>query len=190
MILIKPFFLLLLTFCSIVHADDTLPQWTIVPSESSITFIGTQNNAPVTGAFKSFSGTIFADPIKYQDSRVDIVVQMNSLSVTYAELATILITPEWFNVKAFPKAEFKSSKFTKVNDKTYDAVGMLTIKNKSIPTTLTFTATESPKNHIVVEGHTTIKRTAFGVGEGEWSTTDVVKDDVTINFKIAAMRKE
>ncbi len=189
MTLIKPFFLLLLTFCSIAHAD-ALPQWTIIPSESSITFIGTQNNAPVTGAFKSFSGTIFADPTKYQDSSVDIVVQMGSLSVTYAELATILITPEWFNVKAFPKAEFKSSKFIKVNDKTYDAVGTLTIKTKSIPTTLTFTATESPKNHIVVEGNTTIKRTAFGVGEGEWSSTDVVKDDVTITFKIAATRKE
>lgn len=189
MILIKPFFLLLLSFCSMAHAD-VVPEWTIVPSESSITFTGTQNSAPVTGAFKSFSGTIFADPAKYQDTRVDIVVQMNSLSVTYAELATILITPEWFNVKAFPKAEFKSSTFNKVNDKTYDAVGTLTIKDKSIPTTLTFTATESPKNHIVVEGHTTIKRTAFGIGEGEWSSTDVVKDDVTINFKIAATRKE
>jgi polyisoprenoid-binding protein YceI len=189
MTLIKHFFFLILSFCSIAHADS-LPQWDIIPAESSITFIGTQNNAPVTGAFKSFTGTISGDPAKYQDGNVDIIVQMDSLSVSYAELATILITPEWFNVKAFPKAEFKSSKFNKINDKTYEAVGTLTIKDKSVPTTLTFTAVESPKNHWVIDGHTTIKRSAFGIGEGEWSSTDVVKDEVTINFKIAATPKK
>jgi polyisoprenoid-binding protein YceI len=185
----KLFFYFILFCCSVAHAEP-LPQWNIVPAQSSITFTGSQNNAPVTGTFKSFTGTIYADPSKYQESNITIIVAMNSLSVTYAELATILITPEWFNVKAFPKAEFKSTKFNKINDTTYEAIGTFTIKNKSVPAALTFTAKESPKNHIIVEGHTVIKRLAFGIGEGEWESTDVIKDDVSVTFKIAAERKK
>jgi polyisoprenoid-binding protein YceI len=186
--LLHSLFFLALTTCSIAHADS-LPQWSIVPEQSSISFTATQNGAPVTGSFKSFTGSITADPAKYQDSSIDIVVQTDSLSVSYAELATTLITPEWFNVKAFPKAEFKATKFNKINDNTYQAVGDLTIKDKTVPTTLTFTAVESPKNHWIVDGHTTIKRSAFGVGAGEWSSTDVIKDDVNINFKITVIPK-
>lgn len=199
MIRMKRLFLLLLLCGSVAHAAAPaasvapvapLPQWDIVPAESSISFTGTQNGAPVTGSFKSFTGTIQADPAKYQNSTIDFVIQMNSISVAYAELATILVTPEWFNIKAFPKAEFKSTSFKKINGKTYEATGVLTIKNKAVPTTLTFTAVESPKNHVVVEGSTSIKRSAFGIGEGEWASTDVIKDDVTVNFKIAAVRKK
>ena len=38
-------------------------------------------------------------------------------------------------------------------------------------------------------GSTTIKRTAFSVGQGEWSDTNAVKDDVQINFTVSAIRK-
>ena len=186
--LIKNLCLMTLMLCSTAQAA-ALSQWIIDPKQSSISFTGTQNNAPVTGVFKSFSGTIYADLAQYQESNINIVINMDSVSVTYAELATILITPEWFNVKAFPKAEFKSSKFNKINDKTYEAIGVLTIKDKSVPTTLTFTATEPSKDHLAVEGRTILKRSAFNVGIGEWASTDVVKDEVTVNFKIVAARK-
>jgi polyisoprenoid-binding protein YceI len=188
MILIKHWCFLGLFFYSIGYAES-LPQWEIIPDESSIRFTGTQNNSPVTGEFKSFSGTIFADPSKYQNSRVQIIVQMNSLAVNYSELASMLANSEWFNIKKFPIAEFKASKFSKIDEKTYQAMGEFIIKNKSVPTTVTFTATKSPKNHITVEGNTPIKRSAFNVGEGEWASTDVIKDEVTIHFKIVAKPK-
>ncbi|MFJ1267555.1 YceI family protein [Legionella lytica] len=180
---------LILSFCSSVYADS-LPQWEIIPAESSISFTGTQNNAPVTGAFKSFKGTIQVDPIKPESASLDFIISMDSLSVSYADLANILITPEWFDVKAFPTAVFKSNKINKIDEQHYTAEGILTIKNKSQPVVLTFTALESPKDHGVVEGSTQIKRSTFGVGLGEWASTDAVKDEVTVNFKIAASRKK
>ncbi|MFT4058299.1 MAG: YceI family protein [Legionella sp.] len=186
--LLHSIFFCVFTISSIAYAD-ILPQWNIIPTESSISFTGTQNGAPVTGSFKSFTGTVIADPIKYQDSSIDIIVQTGSLSVSYAELANILVTPDWFNVKEFPKAEFKATKFNKIDNSTYQAIGDLTIKNKSAPATFTFTAIESSKNHWIVTGHATIKRSAFSVGIGEWANTDVVKDDVIINFKIAVIPK-
>ncbi|KTD68148.1 MULTISPECIES: YceI family protein [Legionella] len=169
---------------------NTVPEWTLVPNESSISFTATQNNAPVTGSFKEFTATINADPAHYQDSNVDVVVNISSLTASYAEITSILLGPDWFNAKEFPKAEFKSTKFTKKDDKNYEAAGTLTIKNKSLPVTLTFTAIESPKEHLLVEGHTTVKRLDFGIGQGDWSSTSEIKDEVTINFKAVAVRKQ
>ncbi|MDR3501615.1 MAG: YceI family protein [Legionella sp.] len=183
------FLFLILSFCSSVYADS-IPQWDIIPAESSISFTGTQNNAPVTGAFKSFKGTIQVDPAKPESATLDFIINMDSLSVSYADLANILITPEWFDVKAFPTAEFKSNKINKIDEQHYTATGVLTIKNKSQPVVLKFTAVESPKDHGVVEGSTIIKRSAFGVGSGEWASTDTVKDEVIVSFKVAASRKK
>ncbi|PWY54418.1 polyisoprenoid-binding protein [Legionella qingyii] len=187
--MIKYFFFLL--FLSSVNANSAaLPEWTLVPNESSISFTATQNNAPVTGSFKEFTAKIVADPQNYQNSSVDVVVNMNSLTTSYAEISSILLSSDWFNAKEFPRAEFKSTKFTKKDDKNYEAIGILTIKNKSVPVTLTFTATESPKDHLVVEGHTNLKRLYFGIGQGDWSSTSEIKDEVTVNFKAVATHKQ
>ncbi|HHT0591718.1 TPA: YceI family protein [Legionella anisa] len=183
------YFSFLFILNSICANAASLPEWTLVPTESSISFTATQNNAPVTGTFKEFTANITADPEQYQSSTVDVVVNMSSLTTSYAEISSILLGPDWFNAKEFPKAEFKSTKFTKKDDKNYEAAGTLTIKNKSVPVTLTFTAVESPKNHLVVEGHTTVKRLDFGIGQGDWSSTSEIKDEVTINFKAVATRK-
>lgn len=187
--LAQRFLFLILSVHAAAYADS-LPQWDIIPAESSITFTGTQNNAPVTGAFKVFKGIVYVDPVHPESATIDFIVDMNSLSVSYADLANILVSPEWFNVKVFPTAEFKSTAIKKIDAQRYEAMGTLTIKNKSQPVILTFTAMEAPKDHGVVEGMTTIKRSAFGVGEGEWSDTNTVKDEVTVNFKIAALRKK
>ncbi|CEG57070.1 YceI family protein [Legionella fallonii] len=188
--LIRCYFLFLLMFlgCSITSAN-TLPEWQINPEQSELSFTATQNEAPFTGMFKNFSGEIFVDPANYKASSIHIVVDMTSLSASYADLVTTLQTPDWFDSKMFPKAEFKATKFNKTGDKTYEAIGSLTIRDKTVPVTLTFTAEESPKGHALVDGHTTIKRTMFGVGQGDWASTNEIKDDVAVHFKIVAIRK-
>jgi len=166
-----------------------IPEWQILPSQSSLSFTGTQNGAPVSGEFKRFTGEISVDPNNYKASSVHIVVDMSSLTTAYADIKNTLITPDWFNVKLFPNAEFKSAEFNKTGDKTYQALGTLTIRDKSIPVTLNFTAAETSKGMALVKGNTTIKRSAFGVGQGEWASTDQIKDPVTVNFKIVAKEK-
>ena len=166
-----------------------LPRWEIIPTESSITFSATQNNAPLTGEFKSFTGTISADPQKYQDSQILITVKTDSVSVSYAEVATLLLTPEWFDVKKFPPAELKANEFKKIDAATYEAKGTLTIKDKIMPVKVLFNTQELSPEHWVVTGSLPIKRSEFSVGTGEWVETDSVKDLVTINFKLAVKRK-
>lgn len=170
-------------------AHTAVSQWKIIPAESQLTFTATQNGAPVSGEFKTFTGEIFVDPQNYKSSHIDISVDINSVSASYAELKSTLVTPDWFNAKMFPKAEFKSAQFEKTGDNTYLAHGSLTIRDHTVPVTLAFkTAQPSPDKGIVV-GSVVIKRTQFGVGQGDWSSTNEIKDDVIVNFKVSATNK-
>ncbi len=165
------------------------PQWEMIPNESQLTFTATQNGSPVSGEFKSFATNLQVDVNDLKNSSIDIVIDMNSINASYAEVKTTLLTPDWFNVKVFPKAEFKSTDFTKTGENAYQAKGTLTIRDKSLPVTLTFTSSFPSENKGLVEGSAVIKRNAFGVGQGEWAGTDQVKDEVTVNFKVAAIKK-
>jgi polyisoprenoid-binding protein YceI len=168
----------------------TPQQWDMIPNESQLTFTANQNGSPVTGEFKTFAANLKVDVNDLKDSSIDIVIDMNSVTASYAEVKNILLTPDWFNVKVFPKAEFNATEFTKTGDNAYQAMGTLTIRGKSIPVTLTFTSSFPSANKGIVEGSTTIKRSAFGVGQGQWSSTDQVKDDVTVNFIVTATKKQ
>ncbi|ARG97360.1 YceI family protein [Legionella micdadei] len=165
------------------------PAWQIDPSQSTLSFTATQNGAPVTGKFKTFTGEIAVDPANYQTSNVHIVIDINSISTDYSDVRDILFTPDWFNVKMFPKAEFKSTSFNKIGNNTYQANGNLTIRDKTVPVTLTFTTEQPSPDTGVVMGSTVLKRSAFGVGQGEWADTDQVKDDVKVDFKVVAKKK-
>jgi len=168
----------------------SVPQWQIIPTESQLMFTATQNGAPVTGEFKLFTGTLLVDPNDLKSSSIDIIVDINSLSVSYAELKTTLISSDWFNTKLFSQAEFKSSHIEKTGEKSYQAKGMLTIRDKSQPVILNFSAELPNPDKGIVTGDAVIKRTLFGVGQGEWGSTDEIKDEVTVHFKVVGIKEK
>lgn len=166
-----------------------VPTWTILPNDSQLTFTATQNGAPIKGEFKKFMGVIKFDPAALKESSVDILVDMNSLSMSYKEAEATLISPDWFNAKLFPQAEFKANDFTKLSADRYQAKGTLTLRDKSAPVTLLFTINELSDGKDQVKGNATLQRTVFGVGQGEWAKTDAIKDDVLVEFQLVATKK-
>tara|TARA_R110000868_G_scaffold179832_1_gene420284 strand:+ start:1246 stop:1821 length:576 start_codon:yes stop_codon:yes gene_type:complete len=166
----------------------SVPAWKILPSESSIKFTGVQNSAPASGTFKKFNGTIHFDPNQLNSSNVDIVIDMNSVSMSYGDFTTALLTEDWFNVKLFPDAVFKASKFIKTGDNKYQADGTLTIRDKTVPIQIIFNTKELSSDKVIVTGNTILKRIQFGVGQGEWADTDAIKDDVKVIFSVTAQR--
>jgi polyisoprenoid-binding protein YceI len=166
-----------------------VPAWQIVPEASSLSFTATQNGAPVTGQFKKFTGEINFDPANLSENNVKIIVDLASITDAYNQLSDTLKTPDWFNTNIFPQAIFQSSHFVKTGNKTYQSTGTLTIRDKTLPVTLTFTQQEYTPAKAVIKGNTTIKRTAFGVGQGEWADTNTIKDDVQVSFTVTAVKK-
>jgi polyisoprenoid-binding protein YceI len=163
-------------------------KWQIILAESSLTFIATQNNAPVTGSFRKFGGDIHFDPAKLNASSAHIVVETNSIQTSYSDLTDALIASSWLNVGQFPYAKLDIKKFTKLSDDHYQASGTLTIRDKANPINVTFTAVKLSDNKYKVMGNTSVSRTAFGIGQGEWSDTNEIKDKVEIRFNFTAQR--
>jgi len=165
------------------------PSWKIVPSQSDLSFTATQNDSAINGKFTSFTGQINFDPDHLAGNNVKIVVDLASISDSYNQLSDTLQGTDWFNVKMFPKAIFQASNFTKTGDKTYQAKGTLTIRDKTLPVTLTFTQISLTPAQAIVKGTTTIQRTAFGVGQGQWADTKTIKDDVKVDFTVTATKQ-
>ncbi len=183
-------FFLVVTLLSLLSmiAYAAPPHWEIVPKDSSIIFTATQNNSPVAGQFKVFTGDINFDPAMLSASNVQITVEMSSVSTSYKDIENTLKSPEWFNAKLFPKAIFKATQFSKTGNNTYQANGTLSIRDKTIPIILHFTLDEYTQTKAHATGTTLLKRTAFGIGTGEWSKTDEVKDDVKVDFILSAVK--
>ena len=161
----------------------------LIIKKTVCTFTAAQNNSPVSGQFTSFTGEINADPNQLNTSHVHIVVDLASVNTSYGEVADTLKTSDWFNIKVFPQAIFDAKKFTKTGKNSYQANGTLTIRDKTLPIILNFTQDEDSTGKARVTGSTHLKRTAFGVGQGEWKQTDDVKDDVRVDFVLAAVKK-
>ncbi len=183
------FLLLLSAFIVSVYSYGSVPEWTIKPAESSLTFTATQNGAPVSGQFKTFSGDIHFDPNQLGASNVNIAVEIGSINDAYNKLTDTLKSKDWFDEKAFPQAVFKSSQFKKVGDKKFESNGTLTIRDKTLPVTLDLTLEEYGPTNAKMKGSTVIKRTDFGVGQGEWADTKLIKNEVRINFMVTATKK-
>jgi polyisoprenoid-binding protein YceI len=170
------------------NAHAEVAAWHIVADKSNLTFKAIQNNAPITGSFKVFTGNIKFDPSQPSSSYAHIVVDMNSITTSYKVIEDTLKTSDWFDTKQFPQSVFTTSSIKKINDNTYQVDGNLTIRDKTLPITLACTLNNYAKTNVRIEGSTHLKRTAFGVGRGEWVKTDSIKDDVEVYFLLILTR--
>lgn len=180
------YILVLLLMFSVCTAAS--PIWLIVPSESTLTVIGTQNDAPLKAVFEKFTGDIHFDTKALNKSSVKIVIDIASIHTAFPPIAETLKREDWFDVKQFPQATFTAQRFVKTKNNTYQAVGTLTIRDKTHPASFLFTTELLSNAKLRVTGHTTLHRTAFGVGQGEWASTKEVKDNVEVNFTLTLQK--
>lgn len=177
-----------LLFSSLPSISSPL-RWEIIPAESNINFTATQNGAPVSGRFTVFRGEIQFDPNNLPTSHVKITVDTNSVTTSFTDIAEALKTEEWFDVKLFPEAVFESKTFSKVAEESFQTNGTLTIRDKSLPITISFIGKSLSQDKGQVTGSMRLQRSQYTVGQGEWASTDEIKDDVQVDFTFTAIKK-
>ncbi len=177
------------------HAQDSasLPQWTIVPEQSSLSFEATQQGAPFTGTFGDISGTIAFEPAKPEAGTASIRIGMDSAATQSPDRDRYIKEDSWFAVAKYPAATYTVDSFEKTSDGRYVAHGRLTVRDVSMPVNLPFTlkidrpASGPATAH--AEGATKLKRLDFGIGQGEWKDTSMVGNDVTVKVSLTAVRQ-
>jgi polyisoprenoid-binding protein YceI len=150
-------------------------------SNSELKFTGTYDGEPINGVFKTFSGKVDFTTADFTAPQFDVRIQINSLDSQYPERDDMLKSAEWFDSAKYPTAAFKSGP-CKLTKKT--CAGSLTIRDKTVPTTITLTVAADGKS---MTGSASLKRSAFGIGTGEWEEAGVIGQEVGVAFTIKAL---
>jgi len=162
-------------------------KYTLDPAGSMLRFSFEQAGANNNGRFGKYTPDITFSADNLAASKIDTTIDVTSLDTGDKERDDTLKSADLFDVAKYPKARFVSSKITLVGGGRYEAQGKLTIRNvtKDLKLPITF-QTKEEKGKVVgyMTGRVTIKRLEYGVGQGDWKSTEWVKDDVLITFSL------
>lgn len=156
----------------------------LLPAQSQIQFTTKQMGVPVEGQFGKFSAAIALDPKKPETGSVTLTIDTASARFGSAELDGEVGKPEWLAAARFPQASFKSSAIKAAGAGRFEVTGKLTIKGASHDLVVPVQLAQSGAN-TTASGSFTIKRLDFKVGEGEWTDTSMLANDVAVRFKLA-----
>lgn len=162
-------------------------QWDVVADESAVAFTGTQLGAEFTGVFEAFTADIVFSPDDLAGSSVEVLIDIASANTQNADRDSQIVAPDWFDAAQWPTAKFVTKSFTEISSGKYEAVADLTIRDVTREVVLPFDLVITDGAAEAV-GSVTIKRTDFGVGQGQWTDTSQVGDDVTITVTINATK--
>lgn len=180
----KTLFLTLAAAATLAAAPPALSQapQKVVAEKSHIRFAFRQMNVPVEGRFRKFDATVSFDPRKPEATKAEFEVDLGSIDLGNAEGETEARRKPWLNVEAFPKAKFVATAVKAAGPGRYEATGPLTIKGATLNITAPFTLVDAGGMR-TVEGQFPLRRLQFKIGEGPWSDTETVADEVTVRFK-------
>jgi polyisoprenoid-binding protein YceI len=191
---------LLLTVCASLVAQLAvanepvamhLQRWVADPAKSSLGFTATQEGGEFSGVFHKFSSGL-----ELQANDTDAILQsvstnidLGSVDTSYQERDDYLAQQDWFHITEWPQAKFVSTQVIDHGDGSYTATGELTLRgiNKTVDVNLKLEI-ETNRERGTLVGTAAIRRLDFGVGQGDWTNTQWVGDDVNVQFDLHILR--
>lgn len=155
-------------------------------AKSSLEFDFDQAGGRNKGRFTRFPVTFDFSPEDLAGSRLEVTVEIGSLDTGDKERDDTLRGGDMFAVSKFPRAHFTATRFSKTASG-YEAAGQLTIRDVTRDMRVPFafrTATEQGVAVGYMSGKATVRRLDFGVGQGDWKSTEWVGNDVGVSFAL------
>ena len=178
------------TLFSFMPATTTAPAWEIDVVHSAVAFKINHFFTPVNGNFEKFDGVVEFDPEDLASSKVDVTIDVTSVNTDNERRDEHLMSGDFFNAEQWNKISFVSDKITK-SENGFVAHGKLTIRDVTKEVALPFEVL-GVQDHPWREGYlvagiraqTTLNRTDYGVGVGDWAATAVVGDEVEVDITL------
>jgi polyisoprenoid-binding protein YceI len=153
-------------------------------SASKIEFVGTKKDGSHNGGFKKFAGTIDAPGGDIAKGKITVEIQTESIVTDTDKLTGHLKSPDFFDVRTFPKATFTSTQIRPAAGEggyTHLITGDLTLHGVTKPVKIPVRA-EATATGLSLAGKFTIQRKDFGMVYGE----GMVNNDVAVTLTIQA----
>jgi polyisoprenoid-binding protein YceI len=165
---------------------SAVPRW-VQAAGSSLTFTFDQAGAASKGSFKQFSTELAYDDKAPASGSLDVKVQIATIDTQDQERNDMLVSADLFDAQKFPTAQYTAHAFTRTAAGGLEAVGKLTLRGVTrdlrLPLKIVSTATG-----LELSGATAIRRLDYGVGQGDWKSTEGVSDEVKIQYKVALVK--
>lgn len=161
------------------------PRWIVDQAHSQITFDSAAEGAPFEGRFQSWNADIQFDPKQLDQSKVEVSVDTGSVVTGDDSRDQTAHSSDWFATVMFPKATFVTNGFKDLGGGHYEADGDLTIRGITKPLVLPFTLTITG-DEANMTGETSVDRSLFGVGQGDYGGADIVPFDVKVHVALQA----
>ncbi|WP_422099780.1 YceI family protein [Variovorax sp.] len=164
------------------HAEPPLAR--LVPEKSQIVFVSKQMGVPVEGSFRKFDARIAFDPKKPEGGSV--ALQIDTASAAFGIPMTDAELPKapWFDAAHFPQAGFQTTAIKALGDGRFEMAGKLTLKGIARPLTVPVTIAPAANGQSVASGSFVLQRIDYKVGDGEWTDTSVIANEVQVRFKL------
>jgi len=172
----------LATFALLAAGPAAAKSWQGDAHAGPLLFDAIQADAKFTGSFKAYEVRLDFDPAKPGTGRLDVTVSLASTDTADAERDEILKSAEFFWTERHPQAKFHATAFRRAG-KRWRADGELTLRGVTKPAAVLFTLDQKPQ-FLGMKGDAKIRRLPFGVGQGEWQSTEWVGDEVVVRFDL------
>tara|TARA_R110002124_G_scaffold102597_3_gene250813 strand:- start:288 stop:833 length:546 start_codon:yes stop_codon:yes gene_type:complete len=140
------------------------PSQEVQPSKSKISFsISNMIVNTVEGSFTDFSGEVFFDINKMENSRFQIKIPVASIDTDNEERDKHLMAEDYFYKDKFPYAVFTSS-FVNKTAEGFDITGKLSVRGESKTITIPFSYTKTSDGYLL-KGEYEIDRYDFKIGD-------------------------
>jgi polyisoprenoid-binding protein YceI len=161
--------------------------YTSDPQPSRLEFVGHQAGAEFKGAFRKFTANVDFAPEALASSRIDVQIDMNSVDSLDKDRDTTIRGKDVFDVAHYPTAHYVTKSITKTAAG-FSAVGALTLHGvtRDVPIEFQFAPGAAGAK---LSGSAKLNRLDFGVGQGDWKSTETVDDAVKINFSLVLKPK-
>lgn len=159
-------------------AADT--KYTLTGDNTKITFVGTKPGGKHEGGFKKLAGTATVTDGKIESLKLEADIETDSLFSDDAKLTGHLKTADFFSVKDYPKATFKTTKVEKT-DKGYTITGDLTLLGKTKAVTMPAEVTAG--DTLTLKSKFQIDRNDWGMSYGKGKIDDKVTLEVNVTAK-------
>jgi cytochrome b561/polyisoprenoid-binding protein YceI len=166
-------------------APSTEPVAWKVASGSALTFTTSWSGDAVQGRFDTWKADILFGPEALDKSKVTVTIDMTSAKTGDAQRDASLPAGDWFDAATHPKAVFTATRFEKTGADRYVAHGTLNLRGVTKPVDLPFKLTITG-DKARMSGDTSLDRTVFGVGQGEFTATDAVPAKVAVHVQLTA----
>jgi len=177
--------LMMLICASAARAAPAL--YSVDAAKSTLEFAFVQAGAQNKGRFPKVAVNFNFDADNHAASRLDVTVDVAALDSGDKERDDTLRDVDLFDVAKFPEARFAASQIAKTAAGGYEAAGTFLLRGVTRALRVPFTlrsATEQGRPVLYMTGKTLIKRLDFGVGQGDWKSTEWVGNDVNITFNL------